>query len=71
MTIKAKFEKGIFRPLEDVPLEDGTIVEVYVPISKAKKRPIRDYAFVGMWKDRKDFRDGLEYEDRLRDHPRS
>jgi predicted DNA-binding antitoxin AbrB/MazE fold protein len=71
MTIKAKYEKGVFRPLEDVKLEDGTLVDVYAPTPEAKIRSIKDYAFVGMWKDRKDIRDGVEYEDRLRDHPRS
>jgi predicted DNA-binding antitoxin AbrB/MazE fold protein len=29
MTIPAKYENGVFRPLHDVPIEEGTVVEVY------------------------------------------
>jgi len=32
MTIPAKYENGVFRPLRDVPIKEGTIVEVYVPV---------------------------------------
>src|SRR5439155_3365068 len=31
MTITAKYEDGVFRPLEDVSISEGTIVEVRVP----------------------------------------
>jgi predicted DNA-binding antitoxin AbrB/MazE fold protein len=31
MTIPAKYENGVFRPLEAVKIEEGTVVEVYVP----------------------------------------
>jgi predicted DNA-binding antitoxin AbrB/MazE fold protein len=28
MTIPAKYENGVFRPLQDVPIKEGTVVEV-------------------------------------------
>jgi predicted DNA-binding antitoxin AbrB/MazE fold protein len=28
MTISARFENGVFKPLEDVQIEEGTVVEV-------------------------------------------
>lgn len=73
MTIPAKYENGIFRPLEDVDIQEGTVVEVLVP-SPRESAPIRpsamDLPFYGIWKDRTDIGDGLEYVSRLRDHPR-
>ena len=70
MTINAKYEKGVFKPLEEVRLKDGTVVEVLIPGEETKMRPIRDFPFAGMWKNRKDIQDGLEYVNRLRDNPR-
>jgi predicted DNA-binding antitoxin AbrB/MazE fold protein len=68
MTIPARFENGVFRPLKDVLIQEGTIVEVYVPVEAPTKRPrsIGDSAFAGMWKDREDMADSVEYIDRLR-----
>ena len=31
MTIAAKYEHGMFRPLEDMTIEEGTMVEVHLP----------------------------------------
>ena len=31
MTIAAKYENGVLRPLEDVKIKEGTVVEVLVP----------------------------------------
>jgi predicted DNA-binding antitoxin AbrB/MazE fold protein len=31
MTIAAKYEDGVFKPLEDVKLAEGTRVEVHIP----------------------------------------
>ena len=73
MTISAKYENGVFRPLEDVQIKEGTVVEVLVPSEQepAGKRPsIRDLPFYGMWKDRTDIGDGVDYVNRLRDNPR-
>jgi predicted DNA-binding antitoxin AbrB/MazE fold protein len=73
MTIAAKYEHGIFRPLEDVPIEEGTIVEVHVPAEAEpgrKRRSIKDLPFYGMWADRDDITDGVSNVYRLSDNPR-
>jgi predicted DNA-binding antitoxin AbrB/MazE fold protein len=70
MTITAKFENGVFKPLEDVSIIEGTIVEVRVPSRagrlKSKARSVGDFAFYGMWKDRTDIGDSVEYISNLR-----
>jgi len=73
MMIPAKYENGVFRPLEDVQIKEGTVVGVVVPAeteTAGKRRSIKDLPFYGMWKDRSDIGDGVEYVDKLRDHPR-
>src|SRR5438445_555560 len=70
VTIPAKFEGGVFRPLESVAIEEGTLVEVHVPV-EAEERPrkgrsIKDLPFFGMWADRDDIADGVSYVDQLR-----
>jgi len=37
--IPAKYEDGVFKPLEDVRLADGTRVEVYVPTRATRVHP--------------------------------
>ena len=70
MTITAKYEDGVFKPLEDVSILEGTIVEVRVPSPtdrlKSKAHSVGDFAFYGMWKDRADIGDSVEYIDNLR-----
>jgi hypothetical protein len=68
MTIAAKYEDGVFKPLENVKLTEGTRVEVLVPAQVAPKRPssVRDWPIFGMWADRDDIPDGVTYEDRIR-----
>jgi predicted DNA-binding antitoxin AbrB/MazE fold protein len=68
MTIPAKYEDGVFKPLEDVQLTEGTRVEVYVPAEGAPARPrsLRDLAAFGMRADREDIPDGVTYENRMR-----
>jgi predicted DNA-binding antitoxin AbrB/MazE fold protein len=68
MTIPAKYEHGVFRPLQDVAIREGTVVEVYVPVetSAGQRRSIGDSPFAGMWKDREDMADSVEYINRLR-----
>lgn len=68
MTIPARFEKGVFRPLQDVPLKEGTVVQVLLPAEVPPKRPhsITDSPFAGTWKDREDMADSVEYVNRLR-----
>jgi AF2212-like protein len=73
MTIAAKFENGVFRPLEDVKIKEGTVVEVHVPVEPQapRTRPsIRDLPFYGIWKDRADIGDGVAFVNKLRDNPR-
>ena len=68
MTIPAKYENGVFKPLEDVKLTEGARVEVYVTNEAAPKRhkSVRDLPIFGMWADRDDIPDGVSYEDRIR-----
>ena len=73
MTIAAKYENGVFRPLEDVKIKEGTVVEVLVPVEEqsTRQRPsIKDLPFYGLWKDRADIGDGVHYVNELRDYPR-
>src|ERR1019366_8999071 len=53
MTIAAKYEDGVFKPLEQVKIEEGTLVEVRVPSYadrlRGKPRSLKDFAFYGMW----------------------
>jgi hypothetical protein len=59
-----------FKPLEDVTVNEGTIVEVQIPSCaerlKAKSRSVLDFAFYSMWKDRTDIGDSVEYINKLR-----
>ena len=70
MTIPAKYENGVFRPLDAVQIKEGTVVEVYVPADpqRAGPRPrsVRDLPFCGMWKDRAEMADSVAYVNRLR-----
>ncbi len=58
------------RPLQDVPLREGALVEVYLPPRRRPvsetSRSIGDLPFAGMWKDREDVVDSVEYINRLR-----
>ena len=69
MTVSAKYENGVFRPLDRVQIQEGTVVEVYVPTeqrSAPRPKSVREFAFCGMWKDRDDMADSVEYVNRLR-----
>ena len=71
MTIPAKYENGVFRPLEEVQIKEGTLVEVRVPQGeKAQPRSIRELGFAGMWANRNDITDGVSYVNHLRDNTR-
>ena len=71
MTIPAKYENGVFKPLGDVNINEGTLVEVYVPQGeRSRPRSIRELGFAGMWAHRDDITDGVSYVNRLRDNPR-
>ena len=73
MPIAAKYENGVFKPLEDVAIKEGALVDVYIRNERRpnSKRPsIRDLGFAGMWADRDDIGSGIEYENQIRDHAR-
>ena len=72
MYIAAKYENGVFKPLEEVHVEEGTVVMIRVPQPKCPKprpRSVREYAAFGMWADRDDIVDGVSYVNKLRGHP--
>jgi len=71
MVIEAKYENGVFKPLVEVKLEEGTTVEIHINREQtARKAPsIREFGFVGMWADREDIEDGVSYVNRLRREP--
>lgn len=68
MTIPAKYENGVFRPLQEVRIQEGTLVEVNVPMEAPAGKPgsIGNTPFAGLWKDREDMADSVEYINRLR-----
>ncbi len=72
MVIEAKYENGVFKPLVEVKLKEGTTVEIHINHEQtARKTPsIRELGFVGMWADREDIKDGVSYVNRLRDQTR-
>jgi predicted DNA-binding antitoxin AbrB/MazE fold protein len=73
MTIAAKYEGGVFKPLEDVKIKEGTVVEVHLPpehTPAGPRRSIKELPFYGMWADRTDIEDGVNYVNKLRDNPR-
>jgi len=61
--IKVKFENGVFKPIEETDdIEEGAIGKVYVE----EKHSTRSSDFFGLWKDRKEIKDGLSYVKELR-----
>jgi predicted DNA-binding antitoxin AbrB/MazE fold protein len=73
MTIAARYENGVLKPLEEVKVKEGTVLEVHVPSEQepvSPKRSIKDLPFYGIWADRTDIEDGLSYVRNLRDKPR-
>jgi len=72
MVIEAKYENGVFKPLDKIELEEGTVVEIHVNGGNTARKPmsIRELGFVGMWADRADIKDGVSYVNSLRDNPR-
>ena len=63
MELKAKYEKGVFRPLGSVKgIRAGEVVELSL-----KKRSLKSYRFFGMWKGRKDVGDSKTYVRKLRE----
>jgi predicted DNA-binding antitoxin AbrB/MazE fold protein len=73
MVIEAKYENGVFKPIGEVKLEEGTTVKIHINHEKiAGKAPsIRELGFAGMWADRDDIKDGVSYVNSLRQQTRS
>jgi Protein of unknown function DUF104 len=67
MTISAKYEDGVFKPLEDVKVKEGTPAE---QVPTGRRRSIKELPFYGMWADRSDIEDGVSYVNKLRDNSR-
>lgn len=72
MVIAARYENGVFKPLGEVELEEGTVVEIHVPHEEGtgERQCIARLGFAGMWKDRTDIADGVSYVNALRENPR-
>ena len=60
-TLKAKFKNGEFSPVTQVNgIEEGETVEIIL------KKDIKKLEFVGMWKNRNDIKNGLDYVKKIR-----
>lgn len=71
MTTTARYENGVFKPLENIKIKEGTVVEVRVPQAREiRHQSIRELGFAGMWAYRDDIKDGASYVNWLRDHTR-
>ena len=73
MSIRAIYKDGVFKPLEDVPMKEGTEVEVYPREEKGNgktRKSVFDLEFFGMWKNRDDIGTGVEYVNRIRKYRR-
>ena len=70
MTIAARYEDGFFKPIEHVNIPEGAVVEVnvrsYPDLLRGKPRSVKEFAFCGMWKDREEMADSVEYVNSLR-----
>lgn len=70
--IKVRYENGVFKPVRKTELiEEGAVGEVRIQRKKKKARPsVRASEFFGLWKNRKDIKDGLSYVRKLRNESR-
>ena len=70
MSIRAIYENGVFKPLEDVAIKEGTEVDVYPRAGHGenggKPKSVKELGAYGMWKDREDIGTGVEYVNRMR-----
>jgi predicted DNA-binding antitoxin AbrB/MazE fold protein len=70
VTIAAKYEDGVFKPLENVNMAEGRLVKVHVSSYadrlRGRPRSLKDFGFYGTWKDREDLADAVEYINSLR-----
>jgi hypothetical protein len=68
MTVPARYENGVFRPLGDVLMKEGTVVEVHLPADAPAKRSrsIGDSPFAGIWTDCEDVAVSVDFINRIR-----
>ena len=66
MSIRAIYENGVFKPLEDVPIKEGTEVDVYPRAeekgngAKPERKSFMDTEAYGIWEDRKDIGNSVD-----------
>jgi predicted DNA-binding antitoxin AbrB/MazE fold protein len=78
MSIRAIYKDGVFKPLENVPVKEGTEVDVYPrnerlgkrDKSKKPRKSVMESPAYGIWKDRDDIGDGVDYVNRIRKYRR-
>jgi predicted DNA-binding antitoxin AbrB/MazE fold protein len=73
MSIRAIYKDGVFKPLENVSVKEGTEVDVYPREEREngkKPKSVFDLKFFGMWKNRDDIGTGVEYVNRIRKYRR-
>jgi predicted DNA-binding antitoxin AbrB/MazE fold protein len=70
MSIRAIYENGIFKPLEEVPLKEGTEVNAAQGVNGKKPKSVRDLGAYGMWEHREDIGTGVEYVNKIRKYRR-
>lgn len=68
--IRVRYEGGVFKPLQKTEsIEEGS--EGEVRLTRNNERPsLRSSKFFGLWKDRKDIKDGAAYVRKLRSEAR-
>ena len=70
MSIRAIYENGVFKPLGAVPIKEGSEVDVYLRTEEAigvkRTKFFRDTEACGIWADRDDISDSVEYVNRKR-----
>lgn len=71
MVIRAKYKDGVFTPLEEISLAEGSVVEFYLPSANGQRPSLKSLAFAGIWKDRPEMRDSVAYVNRLRAQSRA
>jgi len=68
--IKVRYENGVFKPLKKTErIQEGAEGEVHLK-DQIGRLSMRSSEFFGLWKDRKDMKDGLAYVQKLRSEPR-
>jgi hypothetical protein len=81
MNVVLRFENGVFRPLQPVSIQEGTLIEVQVDSAGPRAQanvaepgaPVTalfDSGAFGLWQDREDIVDSVEFVNELRSRVR-